>query len=418
MDPRYAGAGEMKKRKNKLWSHSEGPYGARVRVSESSVGGMLQGETRDRSLPCGIRCVSLGHRDKAEAVRWAKEQVRKLIESKSNGFRPPTLSRVLALYLQHHTPTKSPSEQKADHRRSEMWARRLGPTKDLSKLSKHEWQSFVTARRSGAINCHGLPVASDERKPARDGTVEGDLTFLRGVLTWATEWREYDRYLMSENPARGYPLPREKNPRRPVVTQERFDRVRDVAAQLRTVRVLGKTKEEMATYLPEVLDLCWHTGRRISAILALRFADLRLADGPHGSILWPAASDKRGKESLVPVSKEVRGAIDRIFADRPGIGAAYLFPAINDPTRPIAGEVVSAWLRSAEVLAGVPKQDGSLFHAYRRGWATSRKHWPIKDVMAAGGWDRPETLLECYQHADMETMYRVVSEPAKLQAQG
>lgn len=403
----------MNKRKKKAWSHSEGPYGARVRVFESESG-ILYAETRDDSLQCGIRCVSLRHRDKADAVRWAKLQQRELVESNTDAFRAPTLSRVLALYLQHHTPTKSSSEQKADHRRSKMWVRVLGPAKDLSKLTMHEWQSFVTARRTGAIDCHGLPVAPDVRHPTRDGTVEGDLTFLLGILNWACRWRESDRYLMSENPARGYPLPREKNPRRPVVTQERFDRVRNVAPQLTTVRGHGKTKEELPTYLPEVLDLCWHTGRRISAILALRFVDLRLGDGPHGSILWPAASDKMGKESLAPVSKDVRAAIDRILAERPGIGAAYLFPAVNDPTRPIAVEVVSAWLRSAEILAGVPKQNGSLFHAYRRGWATSRKHWPVVDVMATGGWDTPETLLECYQHADMETMYRVVSQPAKL----
>lgn len=403
-----------RRRRKQAWSKSIGNYGHRIRVFEDPNSGIIYGEMRDPAVAGRYRSISLRHRDREKAVRWAKEQVGRWMTGETEGVdRAPTLARVLALYLRHQSGHKVASEQKADDRRSKMWVRILGPAKDLAKLSMHEWQVFVTTRRSGAINCHGLPVASDERKLVRDGTVEGDLTFLLGVLNWATRWREADRYLMPENPARGYPLPREKNPRRPVVTQERFERVRNVAPQVRTVRGLGKAKRELPTYLPEVLDLCWHTGRRISAILALRFADLRLTDGPHGSILWPAASDKMGKESLAPVSKEVRDAIDRILAERPGIGAAYLFPAINDATKPIAVEVVSTWLRAAEILGGVPKQNGSLFHAYRRGWATSRKHWPVVDVMATGGWGTPETLLECYQHADMETMYRVVSEPAR-----
>ena len=53
------------------------------------------------------------------------------------------------------------------------------------------------------------------------------------------------------------------------------------------------------------------TGRRIAAILALRFEDLRLDQGEYGSILWPADTDKTGKEWLVPLAKDARKAIDR-----------------------------------------------------------------------------------------------------------
>jgi hypothetical protein len=61
----------------------------------------------------------------------------------------------------------------------------------------------------------------------------------------------------------------------------------------------------------------------------------------------------------------------------------------------------------AEQLAKVPKQDGSLWHAYRRGWATSRKHLPDVDV-AAGAWKGTETLKRCYQQADDANVLRVV----------
>jgi hypothetical protein len=43
------------------------------------------------------------------------------------------------------------------------------------------------------------------------------------------------------------------------------------------------------------------------------------------------------------------------------------------------------WLRRAEAVAGLNKLVGGLWHLYRRGWATARKHLPITDVAAAGG---------------------------------
>lgn len=44
-----------------------------------------------------------------------------------------------------------------------------------------------------------------------------------------------------------------------------------------------------------LLDLVWGTVRRISAVLSLRFEDLRLDVKPLGAIRWPANTDKVGK---------------------------------------------------------------------------------------------------------------------------
>ena len=74
----------------------------------------------------------------------------------------------------------------------------------------------------------------------------------------------------------------------------------------------------------------------------------------------------------------------------------------------------ATWLRKAEELAGLPKLNGSLWHAYRRKWATERKHLPDADVAAAGGWKNPDTLRLVYQQADQETMLRVVLERGEL----
>lgn len=75
---------------------------------------------------------------------------------------------------------------------------------------------------------------------------------------------------------------------------------------------------------------------------------------------------------------------------------------------------VRTWLLEAERLAGLPKQRGSLFHACRRAWATARRHLPVTDVAAAGGWRSTVTIQRCYQQPDEATMLTVVLAGAEL----
>lgn len=66
------------------------------------------------------------------------------------------------------------------------------------------------------------------------------------------------------------------------------------------------------------------------------------------------------------------------------------------------------WLSEAEKAAGLERQKGSLWHAYRRKWATERKHLPDVDVAMAGGWKSTDALRQSYQLADDVTMLQVV----------
>jgi hypothetical protein len=106
-----------------------------------------------------------------------------------------------------------------------------------------------------------------------------------------------------------------------------------------------------------------------------------------------------------------------VLRERPGLGAAYLFPSPAEPGEPVRYELARTWLLAAERLAEVPKQNGSSWHAYRRGWATSRKHLPDVDVAAAGGWKSTETLRRCYQQPDPATILAVVLGGVELREQ-
>lgn len=298
-----------------------------------------------------------------------------------------TLAQVLELYKRHRTPRKTEAEQKQDGRRAEMWERVLGADQNPNKIALREWERFIDLRSSGAIDARGKPVPEEKkRRPVRARTVEADCDWLRWVFNWAVKWRtSLEFYLMKENPVRGFEAPTEKNPRRPVATEDRYEAIRKVSDRVTMeVRWNGKTREQRS-YLSELLEIVNGTGRRISAVCSLRYRNLRLAEGPYGAIHWPADTDKTGRESVVPIGPDVRAAIDRVLRERPGIGEAPLFPAPESPSKPIRYELASDCLREAEELAEVEPHDGRLWHAYRRKWATERKHLPVQDVAVAGG---------------------------------
>jgi hypothetical protein len=405
-----------------LWAYSVGEKPNTITVYERNPGGTLYLRLWDAMARDGkgnwIR-KSLKHRDKAKAKKHARAELAKLEEG-IEGFLQgkTTMGQVLAAYEAHRTPRKGSTEQKADLRRTELWTRLLGPDMDPHDISVSQWESFIRARSDGSISARGLPVPKEKRQTVRTRTVEYDLVWLSLVFNWASKWRlPSGRYLMRENPVRGFDFPKERNPLRPVASQDRFEAVRAVSDRvLMENRVEGK-RESQRSYVSELLDIANGTGRRIRAICQLRYSDLLLSrtpTAPHGAIRWPAETDKRGRETVAPLSPAVRAAIDRIMTDRAGIGPLPLFPAPTGKETPISRHLADAWLREAEELAGLPTQKGSLWHAYRRKWATERKHLPDVDVAAAGGWASLEALKKSYQHADEATMLKVVMGAGEL----
>ena len=364
--------------KRKRWSYAVGERPHTVSVFERVPGGVLQIAAWDptrRGGEGGQRCLSLRHRDKDRAKAYAHEQYAKLQKGAEDiALGRVQLARVFALYLRYRTPRKTASGQQADHRLVEMWTRVLGGTSDPHRISLAQWERFIGERLSGEIDARGNAVPEQKRRKIRARPVEADCNWLRWVFNWASKWRTPEGYyLMAENPVRGFEAPKEKNPLRPVATEDRYEAVRAVSDQILMETRWGK-KREVRSYLSEVLDIVNGTGRRLSAVCGLRFEDLRLSEGPHGSIQWPADTDKSGVESRVPIDPSVRSALDRILQERPGIGSAPLFPSRDDPQKPITRHLADAWLRKAEKLAGLEPQRGSKWHAYRRKWATERKH--------------------------------------------
>ncbi len=218
------------------------------------------------------------------------------------------------------------------------------------------------------------------------------------ALNWATRERTRDgRRLLKENALHGVRLPREKNPKRPVMLHDVYLRLVEVADQVHPLLKLAAVVAE-------------GTGRRISAWCNLRWDDV---DFQNDTIRWRAETDKTGFEQIVPMTEPVEEALVATRRAQGAIGNTPVFRAPKDPTKACSRHLFDTWLRKAYEITGLPRERWTMWHSIRRKWATERKGYPVRDVMEAGGWKNEETLLRSYQQPDAETVRRVVLHPTQ-----
>jgi integrase len=158
------------------------------------------------------------------------------------------------------------------------------------------------------------------------------------------------------------------------------------------------------------LVLAEATGRRLGSIRHLMWPDIDLEQR---LIRWRAEADKKGQEWIVPIPDRLASEI-RAFRKALASVGGHCFPAEQDASAPMDRKQFDKWLRRAEKKAELPKLAGGLWHPYRRKWATERKHLPLVDVAAAGGWKDKATLLECYTQPTNDALLAVMSEERKV----
>lgn len=101
---------------------------------------------------------------------------------------------------------------------------------------------------------------------------------------------------------------------------------------------------------------------------------------------------------------------NHVLSERPSLGAAYLFPAPRDPSKPVS-DLASKWLREAERLAGLGSA-GGLPLAPAGG--SGRRIDSTSQTAAAGGWKDTRALKTAYQQVDPATVLEVVLSPKRL----
>lgn len=394
-----------------------GAYGYKVTVRERRRGGNVYLYAWDPSRE-NYRKRSLGYRIRREdgeidpdARRKAVKEARALSDrlDQGKGFRPaPTVERVFKLFKREEIGDQGEERRRNLETALAAWRNYLGKSFDLSGLSLREWNGMKRDRAAGAVDARGKRVPEEDRKPVGDRTVRKTLQVLRQVCRWAYRYKIGGGFLLEEDPTRGFELPSEDNPTRPVCTEKQYTELLKAAD---SVKVNGGSDQRAP--LRELLTIARHTGRRRGAIVALRWRDWLpepTDTAPYGRLRWRAEEDKIGKLWVTPVKEEVRETLESL-SDSSDAGGTWIFPAPQVDGH-VSADRAGKWLAKAKAKAEVEFPTGFGFHALRRLWVNERKDLPAVDVAQAGGWKGTQTLRDVYQRADPEGVKTAVLGPS------
>ena len=390
----------------KTWSSIIEEYGVRIRLFER-CGAIYRDVIVGRTVSMNGKprtehdIKSLGHRDRRLAEQQAKALCRRVADARLVGRSEGrlTLGQTFAAYRLHHVPTPTATRQREAEARMAMFTEAWGVDLNVADVDAARVKGYCRKRRSLEVVAPGLrPDKEGKRrrgyrkpKTVRDGGLDAEFRWLNSVFNFAVDHRSDGRPLLARNPLpsraqqrRAIGWPKEKNPRRPIASHRRF-----LATMKRVDEVDPKGR------LGCILTLARFTGRRESAICAIRASDLLLSEEriaaaladagkdermaehmPHGAIRWAAESDKQGVLFVSPISKDTRAALDTYRRQSPRMGDVPLFPAPKDPAKPIRRETAAIWLvrGNRPLNQRRPLRVPDPTHRLRRGVSSSRPH--------------------------------------------
>lgn len=260
----------------------------------------------------------------------------------------------------------------------------LGPTRKASGLSRRDWDRFIHARRTGSV----APAGATTSRGVGKRQIAYDLKFLLAVLNWAVVAGDGNgQSLLHRNPLRGLPMPRELNPKRPMVTHERYEAMLAVS-------------DVIDWRLSVALVMAHDTGHRVGAIRRLEWHHVDLDEA---RVRWDAKADKINFAHQTWLTPEAVEALERARTEVAG-GSNFVLPSPSDLEKPCSRHLLRTWWNRVEELAGLKPIPGLGWHGLRRKFATDLKGTPLKDLCYMGGWKSTQTIFECYQVADEETM--------------
>lgn len=412
---------------NDTWTRSLGHRGARVRLFQKTKDGKFYREVHVPGVGRDQAC--LGTRDRDEALQLGKALLAELLQpgrpgpTQTERTDTPVLLGELADRYQRDCPMfldNAPHTRRTAATQVAVLVAHFGADLDVRMLTVNDTTRYAKARRAGGIE---YTPPGEMSKPetrsrvtgiVRQRSVHAELSLLRTMLLWARTVRTVTgAWWLDRNPLEGVRFEREKNPQRPTATWDQYEATRVALEHLADA---SPTEGERLKWV-RLLFALWLAeafGRRRGSIVALGWEDFDLA---RRTVVWRAETDKKGKRWQSPLSDAHLEQL-RAFRRKLGGFAGPVFPRADDPKRSVPAEMFSQWLLEAEREAKVEKLDGSLWHAYRRKWASERMHHPIKAVAEAGGWTDVATLINCYQQPDDDAVLAVLNEPRKRRQRG
>jgi len=359
---------------------------------------------------------SLRHDNEARAKGQADQMAAALaVEEESVRSGDVTLNQLFDIYLAEVTPQKSKGVQKRDHSCAEMFLRYFGADRRARTLNRRDWDNFIQDRRVGKIGPAGRSGKFFGQKargrPVGDRQIGYDLEFLQAVLNWATvSGNGTAARFLDYNPCKGFPLPRERNPKRPRLTDEQYGRMLDAA-------------QEMDWRFKLALILTHETGRRNHSIRHLRWSDI---DFERGVVRWEAEYDKIDHEWTTSLTPEAIEALEEARTRYPAISAAWLFPSPQDANKPCSRHLMLKWWNEAQEKAQIPLHDEHGlptrygWHSLRRKLATDLldEDVALRTIQDIGGWKDPNTVVKVYQKSTTEQQRRALEARRNRRASG
>jgi integrase len=317
---------------------------------------------------------ALGHSDRDRAKLEADEIAARFSRAAA---RPPaavTLRTLFDIYEREVTPQKATGTQAYDRRILPLFLKAFGADRRPETLNRRDWDSYTQRRRSGALapgTSAGLRV--------RDRVVEQDLKLLLAVLNWAERAGSgHGGYLLERNPLRGLDIPKEQSPRRPMLNDEQFLRLRTAATKM-------SPRAELFTVL------AWYTGHRSASIRQLRWSDV---DFDNVRIHWRGEVDKIGYDHWNPLHPIAAELLKAEQTREAAIGDAWVFDVEGEPLS--RQGVRSLWRRIA-ANADIPEKERHGWHSCRRAFANRLRHASLRDLKDLGGWKSEQTVVAVYQ---------------------
>ena len=241
----------------KRWSKEIEAHGIPITIFEKANSAKLYyNVTRDGERVRG----SLKTPDRKLAQDRAKAIAKSLVAAEVNGYdlRSLTLGQLFGKFFEKKAPTYTARWRKGAETRRTLFEAAWGVGKGVEDIGQSDVDHFTHLRRTGKIASETSKVTK-----VRDGTIEADLRWLSTVFRWARGYKVNGRPLVPSNPLDDLVRPREKNPRRPVASHDRY------------VKTMEKADDVDADgRLRCMLALARYTGRRENAICQLRADDV------------------------------------------------------------------------------------------------------------------------------------------------
>ena len=381
---------------------SIGEYGNRVRLYERGKALYIvfpKDGTRGHK--------SLGNITHAEARRKAYALHEQLLERAEVTLTigELTLRQLLAAYRRQMTQhKKDKGTRNSEMRVIDLALAVFGPNASPSEIGETEALRLHRLRSSGEVDAFGKPVPEGKRRRVSDSTASADVKTLRRIVKWGARNKH-----VRENNLDGILLPMNRDPDQPVASPARYTALREVAPQIRSRFGTWQKWEEDESYFAVILDLAWHTGRRINSLLQLRKVDYRPHMGDTGALYFRGEAEKGRISGLVPINAEAQRAIEKQLT-RDLLGT-WMFPSPMKQDAPLNPGIARQWLQRAEELAELEHVPGGGWHMFRRGFVNLRKGMSETDLAALGGWKNANVMRQVYQKPDFATMSQVVQNP-------